>query len=83
MISAEIRDEAPLSMLFANDIILSNSQHETVEKKLGEWRKVMAERGLKISRRKTEHLQYNKQGDGCIRLQDQELNRVKKFRYLG
>ena len=34
----------------------------------------MEERGLKISRRKTEHLQYNKEGDGCIRLQDQELN---------
>ena len=74
VISAEVRDEAPLSMLFANDIILSSSQHENVEKKLEEWRKVMEERGLKISRRKTEHLQYNKEGDGCIRLQDQELN---------
>ena len=68
VISAEVRDEAPLSMLFANDIILSSSQHENVEKKLEEWRKVMEERGLKISRRETEHLQYNKEGDGCIRL---------------
>ena len=74
VISAEVRDEAPLSMLFADDIILSSSQHENVEKKLEEWRKVMEERGLKISRRKPEHLQYNKEGDGCIRLQDQELN---------
>ena len=73
VISAEVRDEVPLSMLFANDIVLSSSQCENVEKKLEEWRKVMDERGLKISRRKTEHLQYNK-GDGCIRLQDQELN---------
>ena len=32
VISAEVRDEAPLSMLFANDIILSSSQHENVEK---------------------------------------------------
>ena len=83
VISAEVRDEAPLNMLFANNIILSSSQHENVEKKLEEWRKVMEERVLKISRRKTEHLQYNKEGDGCIRLQDQELNQVKKFRYLG
>ena len=74
VISAEVRDEAPLSMFFANDIILSSSQHENVEKKLEEWRKVTEERGLKINRRKTEHLQYNKEGDGCIRLQDQELN---------
>ena len=83
VISAEVRDKAPLSMLFADDIILSSSQHENVEKKLEEWRKVMEDRGLKISRRKTEHLQYNKEGDGCIKLHDQELNRVKKFRYLG
>ena len=61
-------------MLFANDMVLSSSQHENVEKKSEEWRKVMGERGLKISKRKTEHLQYNKKGDGCIRLQDQELN---------
>ena len=74
VISAEVRDEDPLSMLFANDIILSSSQCEKVEKKLEEWRKVMEEGGLKISRRKMEHLQYNKEGDECIRLQDQELN---------
>ena len=61
-------------MLFADDIILSRSQHENVEKKLEEWRKVMEERGLKFSRRKMEHLQYNEDGDGCIRLKDQELN---------
>ena len=54
VISAEVREKAPLSMLFADDIVLSSSQHENVEKKLEEWRKVMEERGLKISRRKTE-----------------------------
>ena len=66
VISAKVRDEAPLSMLFADNIVLSSSQCENVEKKLEEWRKVMKERGLKISRRKTEHLQYNKEGDGGI-----------------
>ena len=48
VISAEVRDEALLSMLFANDIILSSSQHKNVEQKLEEWRKVMEERGLKL-----------------------------------
>ena len=35
VISAEERDEAPLSMLFADDIVLSSSQHENVEKEIG------------------------------------------------
>ena len=43
-------------------------------KKIGGMEKSYGGERLKISRRKTEHLQYNKEGDGCIRLQDQELN---------
>ena len=44
VISAEVRDEAPLSMLFADNIVLSSSQCKDVEKKLEEWRKVIEER---------------------------------------
>ena len=43
--SIEVRDEASLSMLLADDIILSSSQHENLGKKFEEWRKVMEERG--------------------------------------
>ena len=35
VISPEVRDEAPLSMLFADNIILSSSQCEYVEKEIG------------------------------------------------
>ena len=43
----------------------------------------MEERGLKISRRKTEYLGCNEHQDAKIKLQGETLKRVKTFTYLG
>ena len=43
----------------------------------------MEERGLKISRRKTEYLGCNEHQDAEIQLQGEPLKRVKTFTYLG
>ena len=70
-------------MLFADDIVLCSTTRDHVERKLEEWRRAMEERGLKISRRKTEYLGCNEHQDAEIHLQGETVNRVKTFTYLG
>ena len=69
-------------MLFADDIVLCSTRREHVERKK-EWRRVMEERGLKISRRKTEYLVCNEHQYAEIQLQGKTVKRVKTFTYLG
>ncbi len=70
-------------MRFADDTVLCSSRRERVERKLGEWRRAMEERGLKISRKKTEYLGCTEHQDAEIHLQGETVNRVKTFTYLG
>ena len=70
-------------MLFADDIVLcSTRKKDHVERKLEEWRRAMEERGLKISRRKTEYLGCNEHQHADIHLQGETVKRVKTFTYL-
>ena len=78
-----IKEQPPWCMLFADDIVLCSTRRDHVERKLEEWRTAMEERGLKISRRKTEYLGCNEHQDAEIQLQGEPLKRVKAFTYLG
>ena len=47
------------SFLYADGIVVCGTRSEVVEKKLEEWRRAMAERGLKINRKKTVYPRFN------------------------
>ena len=65
-------------MLFADDIVLCSTRREQVEMKLEEWRGSMEERGLNISRKKTEYLGCNEHQDAGV-----SLTEVEYHPYLG
>ena len=69
-------------MLFANDIVLCRTRIGHVERKLEEWRRAMEERGLKISRRKTEYLGCNEHQYAEIHVQGETVKIVNTFTYL-
>ena len=68
-------------MMFADDIVLRGMEREEVDEKTkngGEsWK-----RGLRISCKKTEYMQFNEAVNSNIRMQGYVLKRLKCFKYL-
>jgi len=62
---------------------LPNTNRAELERKVESWRKSLEDRGLKISRKKTEYLEFNGGGNGEVMLQEERLNKVKSYKYLG
>ena len=60
-----------------------SNRREEVERKLEEWRKAIKERRLKISMKKTDYWSSSEQQIRVIRLEGEEVKRVKPFKYLG
>ncbi|KAI5715261.1 hypothetical protein M8J77_013350 [Diaphorina citri] len=80
VLTDDFRGEAPWNMLFADDIVICDFSKETLEIKLEEWRKAFEQRGLKISRTKTEYLTTKDVEGLYLKLQDQQLPAVSKFK---
>ena len=54
-LTEDIMKEAPWDMMFADDIVLSRQNHRELEKDLEIWRNALEQRGLKVSRIKTQY----------------------------
>ena len=81
----EIREEAPWTMMFADDIVICSESKEHVEEKLESWRYALERRGMKVNRRKTEYMCLNERqdtGSGTVKMQE-EVAKVDDFKYLG
>ena len=80
----EIREEAPWTMMFADDIMICSKSKEHVEEKLESWRYAFERRGMKVNRRRTEYMCVNeRQDNGRVKMQGEEVVKVDDFKYLG
>ena len=80
----EIREEAPWTMMFADDIVICSESKEHVDEKLESWRYALERRGINVNRRKTEYICVNeRQDNGSSTVKMQEVAKVENFKYLG
>ncbi|XP_046993792.1 uncharacterized protein LOC124605889 [Schistocerca americana] len=79
----DVKKEAPWNMMFADDVVLCEQSIDRLEEKLEDWRKALEERGMKISRTKSEYLAPKDVQMRSCKIQDDELKSVCKFKYLG
>ncbi|KAK3539360.1 hypothetical protein QTP70_003845 [Hemibagrus guttatus] len=83
-LSEEVRQEFPWTMMFADDIVICSESREQVEENLERWRFALERRGMKVSRSKTEYMCVNeREGNGTVRLQGEEVKKIQEFKYLG
>ena len=83
-ITDDIREEAPWTMMFADDIVICSESKEWLERKLESWRYALERRGMKVNRRKTEYMCVNERQDkGTVKMQGEEVAKVEDFKYLG
>ena len=52
----EIREEAPWTIMFADDIVICSESKEQVEEKLERWRYSLERRVMKVNRGKTAYM---------------------------
>ena len=88
VITEEIEEETPWTMLFADDLALCDPDREMMELRLERWRECMDNNGLKVSGVKTEHLQTTADSDPVRMKRYTEakivnLPTVQSFKYLG
>ena len=82
VLAEEARTKPPWAMLFADDFVLVSETVEELEEELERWRAVIIEnKGLRISRSKTEYLVPSHQ-QGVLKIEGEPLPSVNSFKYL-
>ena len=82
VISEEVGRGPPQAMLFGDDLVLCENTHEEAEEQLELWRKAFENKGLRVSKRKTEYLPPSSCHD-TIKLGGEEIKNVTTFKYIG
>ena len=77
------RQRTPPAILFADYLVIYENTHEQAEEQLGLWRKAIENKGLRVSRSKTEYLPPSFCQDSKVKLGGEAIKNVTTFKYLG
>ena len=69
-------------MLFADDLVFCENTREEAEEQFELWRNAIGDKGLRVSRSKTDHLPPSSCHDK-IKLGGDEIKNVTTFKYSG
>ena len=58
VLTERVRKEAPESMIFVDDIVLCGGKEVDMTEYLETWRKALEERGMRVSREKTQFMDF-------------------------
>ena len=83
VISQEVGRGPPHAMLFADDLVLCENTRKEAEEQLELWRRAIENKGLRVSRSKTEYLPPSSCHDSKVKLGEEEIKNVTTFKYLG
>ena len=87
-LTQDVRKDVPGSMMFADDIVLCGDDETDMTGYLETWRKALEARGMRISRPKTQFMDFNFGQDSGqerepVKILGEELQRVHHLKYLG
>ena len=88
VLTQDVRKDVPGSMMFADHIVLFGDVETDMTEYLETWRKALEERGMRISRPRTQFMDFNLGQDNGqerepVKIVGEELQRVHHFKYLG
>ncbi|GKA31398.1 ataxia telangiectasia mutated family protein [Tanacetum coccineum] len=89
-LSRGIQESIPWCLIFADDIVLVSDTPDGLNKRLEQWREMLENKGLRVSREKTEYIrcdfnrnENNQNEEAVIRIGEHILELKESFRYLG
>ena len=88
VLTQDVRKDVPGSMMFADDIVPCGDDETDMTEYLETWRRALDERGMRISRPKTQFMDFNFGQDNGqerepVKILGEELQRMHHFKYLG
>ncbi|KAJ8715501.1 hypothetical protein PYW07_009983 [Mythimna separata] len=83
VVTANIQDQPPWLMMYADDIALVNQNKAHLERRVNIWKDTLENGGLRLNVAKTEYMSCGGTDSGTIRIGSDLITKSDKFRYLG